>query len=394
MTKKILKYLFPALLLTLFVSCASSKNTNFTINCEIEGLEEGTVMELKPGGTHKEEKSIATAIVKDGKFKFSDTLQDIRLFYIVATGENTYGSIPVMTEAGKIKVIAKATKRTDGDRKMYDFSDVSVLGSPSHELYIAKIAPKDFLNSLYEEYHAKAKEITDQISAARMAKDEKKLKELYATEAWKTFEQDEKHFFDTVTVTMTKMVLDNANSWWGPFLMLNQMSYFTKEQEAWWGKFSDEAKNSYYGKIVSEELFPVGFAGKNAPEFKVINDKNEEVALAELLAGKKYILLDFWASWCKPCRNEIPNFKKAYETFSSKGFGIVSISTDKSAADWQKALKEEQLPWPNFMDKSDIAGLYKVKLIPTTFLIDEKGIVVAENLRGEALQNKLKELLP
>ncbi len=394
MTKKILKYLVPALLLTLFVSCASSTNTYFTITCEIEGLEEGTVMELKPGATHKEEISIATATVKNGKFKFSDTLQETRLFYIIVAGENTYGSIPVMTEAGKIKVIAKATKNSEGDRTMYSFNDVSVLGSMSHELYLAKIAPKKFLNDLYEQYHANNKEITDKVGAARTAKDDIKLKELYSSDAWKKFEQDEKHFFDTVTVTMTKMVLDDANSWWGPFLMLDQMSYFTKEQEAWWGKFSDEAKNSYYGKIVSEELFPAGFAGKNAPDFKVLNDKNEEVNLAALLAGKKYILLDFWASWCKPCRNEIPNFKKAYETFSSKGFGIVSISTDKSAADWQKALKEEQLPWPNFMDKSDIAGLYKVKLIPSTFLIDEKGIVVGENLRGEALQNKLKELLP
>lgn len=394
MTKKILKYLFPALLLTLFVSCASSKNTNFTITCEIEGLEDGTVMELKPGATHKEEKSIATATIKDGKLKFSGTLQDTRLFYIVVTGENTYGSIPVMTEAGKIKVIAKAIKKTEGDRTVYDFRDVSVLGSPSHELYLEKRSPRKFLNDLYEEYHANNKEITDQVGVARTAKDDKKLKELYSSDAWKTFEQDEKHFFDTVTVTMTKMVLDNANSWWGPFLMLDQMSYFTKEQESWWGKFSDEAKNSYYGKIVSEELFPAGFAGKSAPEFKVMNDKNEEITLAALLAGKKYILLDFWASWCKPCRNEIPNFKKAYEAFSSKGFGIVSISTDKSAADWQKALKEEQLPWPNFVDKSDIAGLYKVKLIPSTFLIDEKGIVVGENLRGEALQDKLKELLP
>jgi len=394
MTKKLLKHLFPLVLLTLFVSCASSKSTNFTITCEIEGLEEGTVMELKPGGTHKEEKSIATAIVKDGKFKFSDTLQDIRLFYIVVTGENNYGSIPVMTEAGKIKITAKATKKTESDRTTYIFSDVSVLGSPSHELYLEKVSAKKFLNDLYEEYHAKSKDINDQVVAAQTAKDDKKLNELYSSDAWKAFQQDEAHFFDTVTVTMTKMVLDNANSWWGPFLMLDQMSYFTKEQEAWWGKFSDEAKNSYYGKIVSEELFPAGFAGKSAPEFKVINDKNEEVTLAALLAGKKYILLDFWASWCKPCRNEIPNFKKAYEVFSSKGFGIVSISTDKSAADWQKALKEEQLPWPNFMDKSDIAGLYKVKLIPSTFLIDEKGIVVSENLRGEALQNKLKELLP
>ena len=115
--------------------------------------------------------------------------------------------------------------------------------------------------------------------------------------------------------------------------------------------------------------------------------------MAELCKDKKYILIDFWASWCNPCRKEIPNLKKLYAEYADKGFQIISISIDKKKADWEKALKEEQLPWPNYLDNGDIAATYKVKMIPTMYLIDTNGIMVGENLRGEALSEKLSQLM-
>lgn len=118
----------------------------------------------------------------------------------------------------------------------------------------------------------------------------------------------------------------------------------------------------------------------------------EQTSLKELSANKKYILIDFWASWCKPCRKEIPNLKKLYELYAAKGFQIISISIDKKEKEWQKALDEEQLSWPNFLDNGEVASLYKVKFIPTMYLIDEQGTIVCENLKGEELSNKLAEL--
>lgn len=118
----------------------------------------------------------------------------------------------------------------------------------------------------------------------------------------------------------------------------------------------------------------------------------EQTSLKELSANKKYILIDFWASWCKPCRKEIPNLKKLYELYAAKGFQIISISIDKKEKEWQKALDEEQLSWPNFLDNGEVASLYKVKFIPTMYLIDEQGTIVCDNLKGEELSNKLAEL--
>ena len=334
------------------------------------------------------------ATVSEGKFIFEGELEEPRLFRISVSGDNSYGMITLMVDNSEIIVNGKATINENEGRKSCSFSDITVSGSPSHELYLQKISARDGLDKLYQDYHVNNQEILDKVSAARKDKDQKLLAELYNSDEWKKFEQDEKNFFDTVSKTISKMVLDDANSWWGPFMMLTQMSYFTKEQEAWWNQFSDEAKGSYYGKIVFEELFPEGLKDKPAPEFTVTNNDGKDLSLANLLEGKKYVLIDFWASWCKPCRNEIPNFKKAYETFSSKGFDIVSISTDKNVEDWKKALDEERLPWPNFLDKTDISTLYKVKLIPTTYLVNDKGVVIEENLRGEALINKLNELMP
>ena len=107
------------------------------------------------------------------------------------------------------------------------------------------------------------------------------------------------------------------------------------------------------------------------------------------------MLVDFWASWCGPCRKEIPNVKKQYELYKDKGFEVVSISMDKDEKAWKKALEEEQLPWPNFLDHEGVANLYHVKSIPAMYLLKPDGTIIAEGMdaRGEALKKKLAELL-
>ena len=186
--------------------------------------------------------------------------------------------------------------------------------------------------------------------------------------------------------------MSNKDSWWGPFLMLNTMSYFTDQQKPLYEAFSEEAKSSYYGKIVKQELFPAGFKGKTAPLFTVNDDQGKKLASTQLYKGKKYILIDFWASWCAPCRKEIPNLKTLYAKYAAKGFEIVSVSVDQNEADWKKALLAEQLPWPNFRDQSGIANLYQVRTIPCTFLLNANGVIMEENLRGEGLATQLEQL--
>ena len=173
--------------------------------------------------------------------------------------------------------------------------------------------------------------------------------------------------------------------------MVSLSSYLTPDQKEIYEQFSEAAKESYYGKKVKEELYPAGMVGQPARAFTVKDADGKEVTLASLLEGKKYALIDFWASWCGPCRKEIPNLKNLYKKYADKGFQIISISIDKKEEDWQKALKEEGLTWPNFCDR-EVADLYKVKAVPTMYLVDAKGILAGQDLRGKALADKLEEL--
>ena len=185
----------------------------------------------------------------------------------------------------------------------------------------------------------------------------------------------------------------NKDSFWGPLMMISFTSYLSEDMKPWYEALSPSAKQSYYGLKVKEELYPAGKEGTKVPEFTVKDRNGNDITLSNLRQGKKYLLIDFWASWCNPCRKEIPNLKKLYAQYSEKGFEIVSISIDKKKEDWEKALKEEQLAWPNFLDETGVASLYKVRFVPTTYLIDSEGVMIGENILGEELANRLKELL-
>ncbi|MGQ1946121.1 redoxin domain-containing protein [Geofilum sp. OHC36d9] len=132
--------------------------------------------------------------------------------------------------------------------------------------------------------------------------------------------------------------------------------------------------------------------GEAAPGFTLTDINGKEVTL-ESLRGK-YVLLDFWASWCRPCRMENPNLVKAYEQFGGDNFEIVSISLDKAEEDWKKAVEEDKLSWTLLHDADGaIANNYAVQSIPSTWLLDKEGVIIEKQLRGEELATKLDSLL-
>ncbi|TDQ08241.1 TlpA disulfide reductase family protein [Pedobacter metabolipauper] len=135
--------------------------------------------------------------------------------------------------------------------------------------------------------------------------------------------------------------------------------------------------------------------GKKAPDFTALDPDGKSVSLSQHRG--KYVLLDFWAAWCGPCRRENPNVVKAYQKYHAKGFDVFGVSLDKSKAAWVKAIKDDQLTWTQVSDlafwDSAPAKLYGVRAIPANVLIDPDGIIVGRNLRGADLDKKLEELI-
>ena len=135
--------------------------------------------------------------------------------------------------------------------------------------------------------------------------------------------------------------------------------------------------------------------GDEAPQLNFKGPDGKEVSLSSLRG--KVVLIDFWASWCRPCRMENPNVVAAYKKFNSQGFEIYGVSLDKSQDAWVKAIKQDGLNWINVSDlggwSSKGAATYGVRSIPGNFLIDAKGVIIAKNLRGANLHAELQKLV-
>lgn len=138
------------------------------------------------------------------------------------------------------------------------------------------------------------------------------------------------------------------------------------------------------------------WVGKKAPELVLPDANGKSVSLSSLQG--KYVLVDFWASWCKPCREENPNVVKAFNEYKNKNFTILGVSLDREKQNWLQAIEQDQLSWTHVSDlafwDSKAVEIYKFEGIPFNVLIDPAGTVIAENLRGQALAGKLKEVLP
>ena len=376
-----------ALLLSAMITLAA-KSPGYFIQGTFTGLANGTVIELIPSGTHDDEEAIASTAVKDSKFSFKGTVDGPRLFRVTVKGY--YGGCQVMVDNTNISITAEAGLAERYGSKFLDLSDLKVTGSPVHEEYLKKVAYRERLNEDHIAYNKRGEAIISQVNAARQSKDTAKVAALMKSDAYRQFEAEEKAFFDKVAKISSDIIRSNKDSWWGPFLMLNAYSYFTPEQKPVFESFSEAAKESYYGRKIKEELFPKGFLGQKAPAFEAVSSGKADADLMKLIKNNKYTLIDFWASWCVPCRKSIPALKALYEEAGKSGLQIVSISIDEKETDWLKAEKEENLKWPSFLDKGTTSKAWKIRAIPAMFLLDENGIVVGENPTLEQVKAKIK----
>jgi peroxiredoxin len=158
-------------------------------------------------------------------------------------------------------------------------------------------------------------------------------------------------------------------------------------------KFPNDNNVKMFHDVVSK--IQATTIGQLAPEINLPSPAGENIALSSLKG--KIVLVDFWASWCGPCRKEMPNVVKAYKKYKDKGFEIFGVSLDQDKDKWVEAIKKDEITWPQVSDlrqwKSEAARIYNVQGIPYTVLLDKEGRIIAKNLRGEELDKKLAEVL-
>lgn len=376
------------------ISFASS----FKVTATVKGLPDGTVLQLLPL-SHGKAAPLAEVKVSGEECVFKGSLNvDVPLCVHIQV-KDAFGRKTFMIDKND-DIRLSCTFAEKGENKgkvVYSITDFVVCGSPMTEKYNQLKGEiernrqdfHDFRDLLGKRYP----QLTNALKSVKNRAEFDSVRRHYATD-YRNYAYIDSISYSKMNISSICEMLRHGDSFWGPLLMLDTWWYFTPRERPVYESFTQEAKDSYYGRMVKEELYAGGKQGEKAKSFSIKDEKGKTHTLESLSKGKKYILLDFWASWCGPCRREIPNVKKQYELYKSKGFEVVSISIDKKKSDWQKALNDEQLEWPNFLDDGSVADLYHVKSIPAMYLLSADGTLIATDMeaRGEALAKKLSQL--
>ncbi len=170
-----------------------------------------------------------------------------------------------------------------------------------------------------------------------------------------------------------------------------------QQMDGWIGLLGPKAKGSIFAASLEEQMGSertLGY-GQVAPDFVQADPEGKQVSLKDFRG--KYVLVDFWASWCGPCRQENPNVVQAYQKYKNKNFTVLGVSLDRDKPRWLQAISDDQLTWPHVSDlkfwQNEVAKLYKVSSIPQNYLLDPEGRIIGKNLRGAALEEFLEKTL-
>lgn len=203
---------------------------------------------------------------------------------------------------------------------------------------------------------------------------------------------------DAIMELMTSSYEDNKDNLFGAYMLCSTlMSYFEPAElleavEAFPKEIQQMAVMQQCKEMAQAMLKTA--VGNVYTDVVAVDAEGKEIALSTVVANSKYVLLDFWASWCRPCMGEMPYLRDAYAKYHAKGFEIYGVSVDENVDAWKKAVTAQKMVWVSVHDATTEASrAYSVNSIPTNFLIDSAtGEIVAKNLRGEALEEKLAEL--
>ena len=358
-------YLFAAGTMAL---AACSSDPAYKISGTVEGIADGETIYLQEAKGRALIK-LDSAVVANGAFTFNgrqDAAVNRYITYTPAEGKRIMADF--FLENGNITVALGEESK--------------IAGTPNNDIYQAYKTESAALNkeikAMYEK--GKAEDMTDE----QKAEMEKTLEGLY--------NKQNDLIYNTIDANITNPV--GIHLWPG-----NSYSMELEQLQALAAKVPAEYKsNERIAKLLQRiEVLAKTAVGQKFTDFTLPSPEGNPVKLSDIIAKNKYTLIDFWASWCGPCRREMPNVVAAYKEYNKKGFGIVGVSLDSDAEAWKKAIKEMGMTWDHMSDvkgwQCEGAALYGVNSIPATVLVAQEGTIVERNLRGEAIKEKLAELL-
>ncbi|MBR4155777.1 MAG: AhpC/TSA family protein [Bacteroidales bacterium] len=359
-------------LLTLIIAtCAliSCNKSTFNVNVELQNAEGKTIYLKKM--FNNEFITLDSAIMQNNMVNFVVEANNPSTHYQISIKDSN--PIRFFSENNDVKIT--------GDAKNRD--SFNVTASYAQQLV-------NEYNVEYKKYNQQRRELGEKYRTAAQNNDEATIKKLEAE-----FDKIEKNINNYQKLFLTK----NYNNFVAPYILYtNRYNYELNELEDFVNNFNIK-EESEYSKLLDEYIAVLQRVDIGQPyvDFTQETPEGYMMSISELVGKSKLLLIDFWASWCGPCRAENPNVVEVYKEYHEKGFDIIGVSLDMEKVNWIKAIENDGLIWHNISDlkywNNEGAKLYGISSIPSNVLIDQNGIIIAKNLRGEDLRNKVEEIL-
>lgn len=371
----------------LITGCESEKDS-FTVSGTLKNTEKKVVyIEETNIATGEKQVKDSAAIGDNGKFTLKVETKEEGV-YNLRLRDEAVQFVTIINDGSKINIEADFSKQ-------YDFYNVSgSAASKAIQDYLAKVNEKqrEKFNYLMQA-DSLMKNNGDPALAQSLAKKESDIILELKTYTHETVEKANKAPLALFILATYQEMARNPNY---------RMNGFTAEElialiDGMINKFPQRADLAGIKKSVEAQIPKSMWVGKEAPEISLPDTEGRKVSLSSFRG--KYVLVDFWASWCGPCRRENPNVVDAYNKFKSKNFTILGVSLDRPGQkdNWLRAIKDDNLTWTHISDlqywNSEVVPVYRVQSIPFNVLVDPQGKVIAENLRGDALGQTLQQVL-